>query len=257
MLIVWEKTYDAGIVAYRIYRERTKDDYVFIHEVPFDSLSVYLDKASQPEKFAHYYKIKAVDACGNESEYSDYHKTIKLNTLQGSKGEVVLQWEEYLGFDYSEYRIFRGSTLNDLFEIELISSSSKSYTDYTPPAGQVFYRVEVVKQEPCIPTMYKALEYGSTVSNYDEEMIESNRSIRDRLINLYPNPFSNTAILEFPNPENKPYSLKITDLAGKVVRTMGRITASQVEIKRDNLPPGTYIIELRGENIYRGKLLVE
>jgi hypothetical protein len=257
ILIVWEKEYDAGILAYRIYREQTKDNYVFIKEVPFDSLSIYLDKASQPEKWAHYYKITAVDACGNESEYSDFHKTIKLNTLPGLSGEIILQWEEYLGFDYSEYRIYRGRTLTDLHEIEIISSNSKSYTDPTPPAGQIYYRVEVVKQEPCFPTINKADEYGSTVSNYDEEIIESVRSLHDRAISIFPHPVADIATLEFPNPDNLPYKLILTDLTGKVVRTIGKITGSRVELKRDNLTPGTYIIELRGDKIYRGKLLIE
>ena len=101
--------------------------------------------------------------------------------------------------------------------------------------------------------MYKAEEYGSTVSNYDEEIIESIHSARDPAINIYPNPLNSTAVLEFPNPDNQCYSLIITDLAGKVVRTVGKITGSQVEIHRDNLPPGTYIIELRGPEIYRTK----
>jgi len=105
--------------------------------------------------------------------------------------------------------------------------------------------------------MKKAVEYGSTVSNFDEEIIESVRSLRDRVISIYPHPVSDMATLEFPNPDNKSYSLILTDLTGKVVRTIGQITGSQLELNRGNLTPGTYIIELRGVKIYRGKLLIE
>ncbi len=257
IIIVWEKEPDVGIVSYKIYREQSKDNYIYIHEQAFDDLSIYVDEASAPEEFAHYYKIKAVDACGNESKFSPYHKSIKLYTSVGINKEVTLNWEAYEGFDYAEYKIFRGHTLNDLYEIRTISSNSKSWTDPNPPTGLVYYRVEVVKEEPCFPTMFKAEEYGSTVSNFDEETIESVHSAQDQLITIYPNPFNNTATLEFPNPENQPYQLILTDLTGKVMRTMGQITGSQVDIDRGNLSPGTYIIELRGTKIYRTKLLIE
>jgi hypothetical protein len=49
----------------------------------------------------------------------------------------------------------------------------------------------------------------------------------------------------------------LTDLAGKVVKTMGHITGSKIELKRGNFLVETYIIELRGDKIYRGKLLIQ
>jgi hypothetical protein len=257
IIIVWEKTYNEGIMAYRLYREKSKDNYISIQDIPFDSLSVYVDEASTPEEFSHYYKITAIDSCGNESGFSPHHKSIHLWSSVGITGEVTLNWEEYEGFNYSEYRIFRGKTLYDLYEIRTISSNSKSWTDPDPPSGQVFYRVEVVKDEPCFPTKYKALEYGSTVSNYDEETIETIIPYHDPSLTIYPNPFSDRTRIEFPNPGNLSYRMIITDLAGKVVRASGQITGSEIVLERRGLQPGIYIMELQGNKIYRGKLLIE
>jgi len=257
IIIVWEKTYNEGIMTYRLYREKSKDNYIPVQDIPFDSLSVYVDEASTPEEFSHYYKITAIDSCGNESDFSPHHKSIHLWSSVGITGEVTLNWEEYEGFNYSEYRIFRGKTLYDLFEIRTISSNSKSWTDPDPPSGQVFYRVEVVKEEPCFPTKYKALEYGSTVSNYDEETIETIIPYHDPSLTIYPNPFSDRTRIEFPNPDNHSYRMIITDLAGKVVRASGQITGSDIILERKGLQPGIYIMELRGNKIYRGKLIIE
>jgi len=257
IIIVWEKTYHEGIMTYRLYREKSKDNYIPIQDIPFDSLSVYVDEASTPEEFSHYYKITAIDSCGNESDFSPHHKSIHLWSSVGITGEVTLNWEEYEGFNYSEYRIFRGKTLYDLFEIRTISSNSKSWTDPDPPSGQVFYRVEVVKEEPCFPTKYKALEYGSTVSNYDEETIETIIPYHDPSITIYPNPFNNRTKIEFPNLDNHPYRMIITDLTGKVVRTFGQTTGSEIVLERRGLQPGIYFVELQGNNIYKGKLVIE
>jgi len=74
---------------------------------------------------------------------------------------------------------------------------------------------------------------------------------------IYPNPFNNKTIIEFHNPSNEPFRLTLTDLSGKVVRIVDNITDSIYELDRDGLSKGFYFIELRSENIYRGKILIE
>lgn len=259
IILVWEKTYDKDINSYRLYREKSKDNYVQIAEVPFENLSVYVDQTSAPFENSHFYKMKAVDVCGDSSEFSPFHKSIHLWTAVGVSGEVTLTWDEYLGFEYGEYIIYRGTSLNTLQEIRTISSSSQSWTDPDPPSGQVFYRVQVVKPGPCYPTSNKADEYGSTVSNYDEENIGVIEPASGKSISIFPNPFKEKTRIEFSNPDNRDWQLIITDLAGKVVRSENYITGSEFELERGNLPAGIYLIELRlsGESICRGKLVAQ
>ena len=73
-------------------------------------------------------------------------------------------------------------------------------------------------------------------------------------LKIYPNPFNNKTIIEFQNPSNEPFRLTLTDLSGKVVRIVDNITDSMYELDRDGLSKGFYFIELRGKNIYRGKV---
>jgi hypothetical protein len=257
IILVWEKAYDKHIASYRLYREKTKDNYVQIAEVPFENLSVYVDEGSAPDEYSHFYKIKAVDVCGDSSEFSPHHKSIHLWSALGVSGEVTLTWDEYEGFDYDQYIIYRGSSLDALNEIKRISSSSKSWTDPSPPVGQVFYRVRVVKEVSCFPTSNKAEEYGSTVSNYDEETIELIEPASGQSITIFPNPFKDKTRITFSNPDHSPYQTVITDLAGKVVRTESGITTGEFELERGNLPAGIYLVEIRGERICRGKVVVQ
>jgi ELWxxDGT repeat protein len=76
-------------------------------------------------------------------------------------------------------------------------------------------------------------------------------------INIFPNPFSDKAIIQLPISRNYCYDLVITDLTGKVIRSIGKITGNSYELDRENLPSGLYIIELRGQDIYRGKIIIE
>jgi hypothetical protein len=257
IVLVWEKDYGKYIQSYRLFREKTKNNYLQIAEVPFENLSVYADPTSTPYEMSHFYKIKAVDVCGDSSEFSPYHKSIHLWTAVGVSGEVTLTWDEYEGFFYGEYRIYRGTSLDALQEIRTISSSSQSWTDPDPPAGQVYYRVQVVKPEPCFPTANKAEEYGSTVSNYDEETIGMIVPPPGQQVTIFPNPFKERTRIRFPNPGNTSWQLIITDLSGKVVRTENNITSGEFELDRGNLVPGTYIIELGGDRVFRGKLVVQ
>jgi hypothetical protein len=256
IIVVWEKVYDQGIASYNIYREVTRDNYIKIATVDFNSMSIYLDEASLPAEYSHYYKIAAVDQCGNVSTLSPYHKSIHLWSSVGVAGEVTLNWEEYEGFFFGEYRIYRGPSLNDLFEIRTISSSAKSWTDPNPPSGKVYYRVEVVKDVPCFPTK-KSEEYGSTYSNYDEESISAVVDSKLPGFQIYPNPFSDFATLRFHNPESRPYTLRIMDLSGQLVRAEQDFTSSEFILRKEGLSPGIYFIELRGPMIFRSKMIIE
>jgi hypothetical protein len=258
ILVVWEKTYNQGIASYNIYREQSsKDNYVKIATIPFDSLSVYEDKSSVPEENPYFYKISATDSCGNESAKSPLHKSIHLVANLGLNNEVNLNWDEYKGFVYYEYEIFRGTALTELFSIRTISASIRSWSDKSAPSGKNYYRILVVKPESCFPTSHKALEYNSPFSNYDEETLTGMSETEPAGFNIYPNPFQERTTITFNNPDFEKHQLILMDLTGKVIKQIGDITGSQVELSRDHLSPGLYLIELRGSHIYRGMVVIE
>jgi len=74
---------------------------------------------------------------------------------------------------------------------------------------------------------------------------------------IYPNPFRDMAILEFPNPEEEEFRLTVMDLTGKVVRLAENITTGRYELMREDLPAGYYFIELRGSRVFRGRVIIE
>ena len=74
---------------------------------------------------------------------------------------------------------------------------------------------------------------------------------------IYPNPLVVDSRVEFPNKKNSPYRLVVIDASGRVVRIIENITNNNITINREQLKPGIHIINLEGEKIYKGKLLVK
>jgi hypothetical protein len=88
-----------------------------------------------------------------------------------------------------------------------------------------------------------------------EKKIQTNKQIG--YINIIPNPFNIITIIQFSNPEHNNYQLNLYDRTGRVVKAIYNITDETIELNRDGLPAGLYLIELRGPEIYRGKIVVE
>ncbi len=168
-LIVWEKTNGVGIASYKIYKQGYP---VAIATVPFDNLSVYIDLASNPGVISNSYRITAIDSCGHESGYSDYHRTILLTTSVGVPSGVNLNWNVYEGFSYDWFYIYRGSSPNTLYLLDSVPHANNlphQYPDVNPPPLDIYYRV-VVNKHPdsiCNPSEGKSLSgpFKKSLSN--------------------------------------------------------------------------------------------
>ena len=63
--------------------------------------------------------------------------------------------------------------------------------------------------------------------------------------------------MRFHNPDHSEYTLNIRDLSGKLVRTIKHISAEEIYIDRGSLTSGYYHIELVGEKMFRGKMIIQ
>ncbi|MFA8436377.1 MAG: T9SS type A sorting domain-containing protein [Marinifilaceae bacterium] len=97
-----------------------------------------------------------------------------------------------------------------------------------------------------------------TVSNdvVGVENVLENQQESDKF-NIYPNPMREKAQVNFSNPNHTQYRLIVLDASGRVVKIIENITNNNVIINRNQLKPGLHIINLQGEKIYKGKLLVK
>jgi len=76
-------------------------------------------------------------------------------------------------------------------------------------------------------------------------------------IRIFPNPFNNKTLIQFPNSNNETYKFILTDISGKRLRELDNITSDELILERGEIPAGLYLIELGGPKIYRGKIIIE
>jgi hypothetical protein len=266
-LIIWGKTTGKGIESYNIYRESK-----VIGTVGFDDLSIIIDAEADPEKRSYLYKISVVDTCGNESELSPYHKPIFLQYISSDKG-VMLTWSKYeiegqiLNFD--SYTIYRGSDSTVLSPLEAnIPKEIDSYTDNDPSAltKKYYYRVAGVLTDPCNPSGAAGKKadselYSNSMSNIEDNRIQETPEgvphFSENEFRIIPNPFKETTMLMFDNPEKQSYPLYIMDLSGKVCRIVDNITTSEYVLEKGDLKEGFYFLELRGTKVYWERMVIE
>jgi photosystem II stability/assembly factor-like uncharacterized protein len=262
-LVVWEKTPDKGTQYYNIYKV-LPDTNLLLGSVDYNDLTVYTDVTSNPRKESDRYVITVVDTCSNESFYSASHKTMHLSANKGTSNEVNLIWEHYEGIQINYYYIFRGTDSTAMSLIDSISYdiSKTQYTDQDPPAGIIYYQIGVKLPEVIILSPGKKADsgpYSHSMSNIEDNRFQTGikelSSSGD--LAIYPNPSSGQTTVSFPNPEQKKFQLVVRDLSGKIVLAVANIVDDKVNFERGSLKPGFYSIEVVGNKIYQGKLVIE
>ncbi len=164
-LVVWEKPVTLAINSFNVYRESTQSGvYFLVGNVAYDSLSLFRDPVANPLIRSWRYKLTTVDTCGNISMPSPVHKTMHLTINLGLSNTINLIWDNYEGFPFSTYYIYRYKPQTGWNLIDSVPSNLTSYTDYNPPSFYgLQYLVEAVPSDVCSAT--KSENHNSSRSN--------------------------------------------------------------------------------------------
>ncbi|MBI9036141.1 MAG: T9SS type A sorting domain-containing protein, partial [Bacteroidales bacterium] len=263
--IVWERRNGFGIVSYNIYKEsNAASSFELVKNIPIDEKSALVDEDSDPSSRSHTYAISIVDVCGVESSKSDIHHTMLLQANQGINGVVNLDWNKYEGFEFETYNIYRGTSVDDMTLLTSISNTESKFIDNKPlEVEQYYYVLEVQNDYTCDPSQLKSsfTNYSVSRSNYLTAKsvstgIEDPESDVKSLI-IYPNPMKEKSMIEFDNPNFYSYNVSVYDANGRLLIRKKNINSNRFELMRGDLSSGQYIIEIRGEYLYRGRLIVE
>jgi len=75
-------------------------------------------------------------------------------------------------------------------------------------------------------------------------------------INIYPNPFSEKATIQFDDTYLSGYMLTVYNISGTKVMEIKDIRSDKIELEKGALPAGIYIVELKGDRVYRNKIII-
>ncbi len=279
--IMWEKTLGVGSEYYIIYKETGLNSYSQIGNVLATQPAEFIDLFSVPESHGDKYKISVLDTCGNESDLSFFHKTMNL-TIAAFGSTMGLNWDDYIdesgAYAPFRYYIYRGLTPTNMALHDSVSGSFNSYNDINV-FNVYYYIIGVKKTGGCNTTKSDLISFSNKKDN--STLLGINNPTYGTIM-VSPNPFTESTTITIPNSLITNYELKIIDITGKTVRKITNlnrhaelVSASpkspqqiatnlsgsrndlQIVIERGNLKPGVYFIELRGDRVYRGKLIVE
>lgn len=249
-MVVWERTPNQGIASYNVYRN-VSGTYELLGNVPFDNISLYVDMLTNPESYQAYYKITAVDTCGNESARSNYHRTMFLQYIGNQ-----LSWDNYLveggALTFTSNKIYRGTTPSNLVEIMTLDKDLRLFTDIEGNAGneKLYYRVAGVLASECAPADLSGGKKASSgpfvhaFSNLEDNQKAStgiNNLTGDKInLTVYPNPFSDNTILKYTLNENSNVKIEIYNIVGERVAEI---------FNMKNQAPGSYTVRVEASQL--------
>jgi len=268
-VVKWNRPQNIEVLSgFKIYKETGNNLFEEIGFTPWEDECEFLDTTSDPVMYAHAYKISAVDTCGNETSLSWYHRTMYLSATQGANpNEIVLAWTNYQIENWNgiqditplRFYIYR-KTLPDNPHYQLIDSipgSLNNYTDLNVPVGYNYYIVAFDNDDDCSQNKSNSnnrifsnpYEYNTVSSQYETEVFVP--------LKVYPNPFNDEITVEFYNPDNELFSVKLVNLSGKVVYST-KTNESMFRITRDKLAAGTYeLVISNGNVVYTRKIIAK
>jgi hypothetical protein len=249
-MIIFETPKSNSYQSFAIYKESSQSGiYNLIGTQPANGPGYFVDINSNPAQHSSRYKISAVDTCGYETALSDFHKTMHLTINAGVNGAWNLIWDKYEGFDYSTFNIFRGTSESEFQLIAELPSNLFTFSDLAPPAGAVFYQIEVTNPYPCdVDFDDPAKKFISTSRSNLANSQQATSVLEndfDKLV-IWPNPTTGLVNItsNFKSPSGQ---IEILTLCGKILRKIP-LQSSNLEIDLSDLTEGIYILRLRSIN---------
>ena len=223
------------VTEFGIYREtHISEQYELLAYVPASQNNNYIDDQSSPAQRAYKYRISSIDSCGTETELSSAHRTIHLTINEGVNDSWNLIWNEYLGFDFDSYGIYRSTNSANFELVTELAKGSTSFTDIGINTDDVAYQIRVTTTDEC--GQNEVASKSNTVRS--RAVLKSQENLND--LNIYPNPAIEYIEVNTSSAIHLQYA--IYSITGQELLKGSLVNSNQIDIK--NLTSGTYFISL-------------
>lgn len=145
--ILWNTSLELPIevTGYRVYKETSyANQFELIYECGLET-AIYVDSVSNASQGSSRYAISYLTTYG-ESAKSVVHQGLHVMINRGLANIWNLAWMKYEGREVSSYRIWRGTSVDEMQQIAEISGNITSYSDLIADTTY-FYAVEILFAE--------------------------------------------------------------------------------------------------------------
>jgi hypothetical protein len=262
-VLIWDRNSGYDYDHFNIYRESSiRGKFDKIGTLPYASVTTFTDDVVNPKTQAFMYKITAVDKTGVETDINATaaHKTIHLLVTMGVPIGIQLDWDEYIGFEYGTYDIYRSIDNASFTKLYSMSSTSRTYTDLNAPnTKNLRYYISVSRATSCSANVLGqkagAGPFAAAVSNMeDNSRLKFTTNILSGQVsgtNIYPNPFNSEASISYKLERQSDVNIRIIDLSGKTVQELKEYTQNPGDYTLTfgkNLLPGCYFVRISLDN---------
>jgi len=240
--IKWTPANPGATSAYYVYRETSVlGTFTKIATLTNSLQDEFIDSASTPKQRPYTYYVSILDTCGNEAEENRWyaHTTMHLTASLGVNGENNLAWTDYVGiYPITTYVIYRSNKSGPFTEIGSVATSTRSFSDLTPPTGKNRYAIGF---KPDLSCHSGSGSFTPGISNMVSFGVLSAENTKKIFPEFYPNPAS--VVIIFNNLWSSNPSFRLTQLSGKLVMA-GKINNNKINIQ--DLSAGQYILFVEG-----------
>jgi hypothetical protein len=215
--IAWKKTYNKGIVSYKIYGSSVSGGtFSLVTTVPFDSIGVYIDTNPLHVNKVWYYKIYAVDSCGNVS-LGSYEQSNVFLQITGNK---LLNWNTTTALTSAlNIKVWRSIDNGAFQQIASFSPINLSYQDNTASGFIRRYFLEVDLMPNCLS------QIGGSNLKFLSNMVTVNTTgIKETMMpnqfQIYPNPSNGKLQIGSDRNDLEIASIELYNVQGDKVKTI-------------------------------------
>lgn len=144
---------------------------------------------------------------------------------------VVNNWQTLQEVTVSHFNIQYSNNSIDFSTVKTVAAKNKNYNTYSthtnPPSGvRGYYRIEAVDKDGKL-TYSKVLPFTQHPTPF--------------ALSIYPNPAKNKIVVQ----STKMQHIILTDITGRVIKTIPANSANSIEINVAHLPRGMYIVQIQ------------
>lgn len=168
-------------------------------------------------------------------------------------------WFSFSSSDYGEVQISNDGGKNwTSISSQFVNTSSGIWTPfYVSLSAFANTKVQIALYFHSVQySYYQNVSSGWYIDDINFDNITWVKENEYQKINIYPNPFSEITTIQFDDTDLSGYRLSVYNISGTKVLEMKDIKSNKVELEKGNLPAGIYIIELKGNKIYRRKIII-
>lgn len=159
--IRWNASTIDNALSINLYKETSlSGNYRLLANLPLQT-ATFIDMESVPEAKGARYMLTYALPYG-ESAAGTPHQPIHVMINRGTGNGWNLIWSKYEGIIIDTYRILRGDSPDNLAVIDEVSGNMTSYCDTNPPAGPLYYAVEIINPRASNTAIRRSPSSGSS-----------------------------------------------------------------------------------------------